>query len=1068
MNGDVIMSWKLSCHSSSSSTSSSCAFYKGGRLLLSSITIITIVLLIVLPSPSSLFSFYVNANDFVVFASPSSVSQSETTTVPVSPPPPLPPQTISSQSSQSQSQEKAGLSADNFDLSYGYIIEPFLSNLSMPTSIAVDSANGTLYVAESIEEYDNNNNNNSIMLSTSSSPVSFLSPQAQIRIVKDAIGGNNNSIVVNQTHDSSGGVINIDNNTTFINNALNWPVIDMEVDDASGLLYAFHDHTTISRINTTSGEREDIITTEEESDAGSDKYEEEQQQDPLSLLVNSSSQIALSGKEDYLDSRSADDEQGDAGNHDSYNPTVLYIPCMNGDVDNDYGTYCILGLPIDRSGNNAMVDNISSINSSSFILENMTSRPVGIAILNSSSHVAAASSSSSPSSSSIISEQQEPYTLIGSQTPNSFGNNDDSELLIITSQPTSNTIFNNSNNYSADALSSLNTIYHAKVFGSTPYQRSSSNNLQDTTNNNNNYSDSNNNHQQQPALLPSIDALVDYPHGQLGQVAVVFVRPVSTSPTSTNETTEISQASSTIEDIVYSSSSPPFGLNETTAFMVDFGNSSASAASTTPHLPRIMMLDIQSGSITQFLTLKHPDPNFTPIDIAFDYNNSALYVLSIGNNNQEEDTNNTTNSTNNNPLNTGGSRNNNNNNSSGVIWKISYQGEEGELTTSSNSNGTDNDNSTSDLTTPPPPPPSSSNDTDSSGNTSNSSDYSDGLDESSSYDEEEDDTDDYDSIYTDDYDSIYTDDYDSIYTDNSNNSSNEDTDNNSGSSSPSPSSDSPPPQPVNDAPIAEDDAATTDQDTPVVIDVLANDVDTDDDNPLTIDSVDEESIQGGNVRIISSSNDDGGDDDTNNGGGSNTNEKIEYTPAEGFFGNDEFTYTIIDRNGATDSSRVTVTVNEVILAPHPIIYWLENEGGITQDLLEKAAEGHDNNNDDGVDEWSFNLGNFRVPVEFDVSDSENDTKGILEGGEGNSNNNDDDNVNAYDQLAAQLLTSKLNIENGVSTCESIETTIEYADTVLRNALYDGPGSTENPISESRDYAFELVENLDRYNNEGCV
>ena len=74
-------------------------------------------------------------------------------------------------------------------MSDGYIIEPFLSNLSMPTSIAVDSANGTLYVAESIEEYDNNNNNSSIMLSTSSSPVSFLSPQAQIRIVKDAIGG---------------------------------------------------------------------------------------------------------------------------------------------------------------------------------------------------------------------------------------------------------------------------------------------------------------------------------------------------------------------------------------------------------------------------------------------------------------------------------------------------------------------------------------------------------------------------------------------------------------------------------------------------------------------------------------------------------------------------------------------------------------------------------------------------------------------------------------------------------------------------------------------------------------
>ena len=230
--------------------------------------------------------------------------------------------------------------------------------------------------------------------------------------------------------------------------------------------------------------------------------------------------------------------------------------------------------------------------------------------------------------------------------------------------------------------------------------------------------------------------------------------------------------------------------------------------------------------------------------------------------------------------------------------------------------------------------------------------------------------------------------------------------------------------------------ATTDQDTPAVIDVLANDRDIDEDDRVTIDSVDDESVQGGNVRIIGD-NDDGGADDTDddNNSGSNTIEKIEYTPAEGFFGNDEFTYTIIDRNGATNSAKVVVTVNQVVLAPHPISYWLENENGITQDLLEKAAEGH------GDGEWSIELGNFRVPVEFDVSETENDTRGILEGGEENNNNNDDDITNAYDQLAAQLLAAKLNIENGVSTCESIETTIEYADTVLRNARYDGPGST---------------------------
>jgi hypothetical protein len=163
-------------------------------------------------------------------------------------------------------------------------------------------------------------------------------------------------------------------------------------------------------------------------------------------------------------------------------------------------------------------------------------------------------------------------------------------------------------------------------------------------------------------------------------------------------------------------------------------------------------------------------------------------------------------------------------------------------------------------------------------------------------------------------------------------------------------------------------------------------------------------------------------------------------------------------------------------AAHPISYWLENEEGITQDLLEKAAaERHNNNNNDGNNnnEWSFNLGNFRVPVEFDVSDSENDTKGILElyieGEEVNNNeNNNENNTNAYDQLAAQLLAAKLNIENDVPTCESIKTTMQYADTVLRDALYEGPGSTENPTGESRDYAFELIQILDRYNNNGCV
>ena len=99
----------------------------------------------------------------------------------------------------------------------------------------------------------------------SSSPLSLVSlsqQQPQVRIVKADIG-NMDSLKINQTSDSSAVETN-DDNTTFLDNALNWPVIDMEVDSAGGFLYAFHDHTTISRINITSGEREDIIATEEE------------------------------------------------------------------------------------------------------------------------------------------------------------------------------------------------------------------------------------------------------------------------------------------------------------------------------------------------------------------------------------------------------------------------------------------------------------------------------------------------------------------------------------------------------------------------------------------------------------------------------------------------------------------------------------------------------------------------------------------------------------------------------------------------------------------------------------
>ncbi|WP_171055883.1 tandem-95 repeat protein, partial [Vibrio parahaemolyticus] len=98
--------------------------------------------------------------------------------------------------------------------------------------------------------------------------------------------------------------------------------------------------------------------------------------------------------------------------------------------------------------------------------------------------------------------------------------------------------------------------------------------------------------------------------------------------------------------------------------------------------------------------------------------------------------------------------------------------------------------------------------------------------------------------------------------------------------------------PVNDAPVAKDDIATTQEDTAVTIDVLSNDTDVDGDK-LSIQSATVPEAQG-KVEIV-----DG---------------KLVFTPAENFNGDAEITYTVTDGQ-LTDEAKVTVTVNPVDDAP---------------------------------------------------------------------------------------------------------------------------------------------------------
>jgi hypothetical protein len=92
----------------------------------------------------------------------------------------------------------------------------------------------------------------------------------------------------------------------------------------------------------------------------------------------------------------------------------------------------------------------------------------------------------------------------------------------------------------------------------------------------------------------------------------------------------------------------------------------------------------------------------------------------------------------------------------------------------------------------------------------------------------------------------------------------------------------------NEPPVANADAATTDFETAVTVEVLANDRDPDGDE-LALDGV----TAAANGSAIA-----------------NADGTVTYTPNAGFSGSDGFTYTVSDGNGGTAAAPVTVTVRE--------------------------------------------------------------------------------------------------------------------------------------------------------------
>lgn len=99
----------------------------------------------------------------------------------------------------------------------------------------------------------------------------------------------------------------------------------------------------------------------------------------------------------------------------------------------------------------------------------------------------------------------------------------------------------------------------------------------------------------------------------------------------------------------------------------------------------------------------------------------------------------------------------------------------------------------------------------------------------------------------------------------------------------------------NTAPQAVDDLAAADEDTPVVIDVVANDVDA------------ENNLDPSSVTVT--------DAPANGTAVSNGDGTVTYTPGENFSGTDSFTYEVCDTGGLCDSATVTIEVTPVNDAP---------------------------------------------------------------------------------------------------------------------------------------------------------
>ena len=79
------------------------------------------------------------------------------------------------------------------------------------------------------------------------------------------------------------------------------------------------------------------------------------------------------------------------------------------------------------------------------------------------------------------------------------------------------------------------------------------------------------------------------------------------------------------------------------------------------------------------------------------------------------------------------------------------------------------------------------------------------------------------------------------------------------------------------------------------------------------------------------------------------------------------------------------------------------------------------------------------------------------------------NHNLYDNLGAQILTTKLNIKNDVPSCNTVNDAINYGDDVLQSVNYKGIGTVSHKLTDPQmENMIKAHSILTQFNIRGCT